>query len=201
MSEDLPPSKDQPVRPARRPVRVCLDLNVWVADLLGARLGHTGTACQALVAAVRRGRSSLGPVQLVVSWGMLTRLREVLEDKLHVRREAADPYLAAIVGYARLGPAGDLPYVVLGGAGVMPLRDAEDAHVLDVALAAGADYLVTANFDDFVTYRTTILAPGRIAAVPDAGGRLLVAHPFDAAGWLRGGRVTLPDPLEPPPTE
>lgn len=84
----------------------------------------------------------------------------------------------------------------------MPLRDAEDAHVLDVALAAGTDYLVTANFDDFVAYRTTtVLTPGRVAVVPHAGGRLVVAHPFEAAAWLRAGRGTLPAPLEPPPAE
>ncbi|MGH7719806.1 MAG: PIN domain-containing protein [Gemmatimonadaceae bacterium] len=175
-------------------IRVCLDLNVWCAELLATRKGLADTACQLLVVVARRGACSLGPTQLVVSWGMLTRVRKVLETDWRVPRTVVDPYLAAIVGYARLGPARTAPLVPLGGTGVMPIRDPEDAHVLDTAIAGSADFLVTANFDDFLTYRSRELSPKRIAVLPHPAGQLVVAHPFQMAEWVRTGRVTLPKP-------
>lgn len=169
-------------------LRVCLDLNVWVANLLATRLGRSDTAAQSCAAAAQRGLCALGRVQLVISWGMVTRLRAVLEDRLAIPRETADPYLAALVASARVGPPG-APLIVLGGTGAMPIRDAEDAHVVDVAIAGRADLIVTANFVDFLTYRTVVLRPNRLAVLPHAAGQIVVAHPAEVAAWLRTGQT------------
>ena len=64
------------------------------------------------------------------------------------------------------------------------MRDLKDAHVLDTAFAAKTDLLVTANFDDFIMAKTRVVEDGKVAVVETASGRLVLAHPFKAAGWL-----------------
>jgi len=179
---------------AGRPVRLCLDLNIWVADLLATRAGRTDTACQTLVGAVRRGTCQLGPVQLVMSWAMLTRLRAVLEDKLGLPPRDVELYTAAIRQYAELGPEPAFLLLVLGGTGVVPLKDEEDARVLDTAVAGRADYLATLNLKDFVTYRSRVPKPGRIVLVPYVGesgahAELVVTDPREIATWARTGQA------------
>lgn len=173
-----------------RPLRVCLDLNVWAANLLARERGRTGTAARACVLAMRgRGEeTALGSLRLVVSWGMLTRLGTVLERKLGRSPPATQAYLAQIAALARVSSPG-APLVVLGGTGVMPVRDAEDAHVVDVAIAGRAEVIVTGNFADFVSYRTEVVEPGRVAMIEHAAGRVVIAHPAEFAGWVRGGGV------------
>lgn len=61
---------------------------------------------------------------------------------------------------ARVGMLG-APLIVLGGGGAMPVRGAEDAPVVDVAVAGCADVVVTGNFADFVSYRTDVVRAGR----------------------------------------
>jgi hypothetical protein len=166
--------------------RLCLDLNVLVADLLAAREGRTGTAASAVVDAVRRGECPLGPVALVISWGMLGRLEQVLCHKLGIEAATAQARCRQLARYARHGPS-----LTLGGTGVLPLRDVEDQHVLETALAGRADWLVTADFRDFAEpFRTRtplrVMVPGRLAVHDAADGRrLLIAHPATAAAWLR----------------
>jgi hypothetical protein len=111
-------------------IRLCLDLNIWCAALLAARKGRTDTSCQMLVGIVRLGYCSWGDVSLVISWGMLNRLRYVLERDLKVNPTTADNYIQTITEYALLSPT-----LTLGGTGVVALRDSEDAHVLETALA------------------------------------------------------------------
>ncbi len=173
---------------------MCLDLNVYCAYLRGVQKGHTETAAQALVAAVRAGDSALGPIQLVVSWGMLNRLRKVWEIDWGVARADADQLLAAIAGYAALGPNAEPPHLMLGGTGLIALRDTEDAHVLDVAVAGRANLLVTSNFADFVGYRTDVREENRIAIHDASNHRVVIVHTFRAAQWLREGRVVVPGP-------
>jgi hypothetical protein len=191
---------------SRSVLHLCLDLNVWCAAFLADRKGVAGTASQTLVAAARGGSSGSVPVQLVVSWGMLTRLRKVFEVDWCVSRPTTDTVIEAIAGYARLGPLGMAPHLTLGGTGLLPMRDEEDAHVVETALAGGAHLLVTANFDDFIECKGRVLETGRIALVETAAARLVVAHPFPAALWLREGifpdaetvlRLT-PSPTPPP---
>ncbi|MBF0306585.1 MAG: PIN domain-containing protein [Alphaproteobacteria bacterium] len=173
-------------------LNLCLDLNVWCAAFLADRRGADDTAAQSLVRIARTGRAEGMPVQLVISWGMLTRLRKVLEIDWRVPRPTVDPIIEAIAGYARLGAVAAAPHLTLGGMGLFPIRDIEDAHVIETAIAGNAQLLVTANFDDFVTTKSRIVEPGRIAVVETATTRLVVAHPFRAAAWL--GRGLFPDP-------
>ncbi len=173
---------------ALRHLNLCLDLNIWCAAYLADKKGARQTAAQSLVATVRTGQStSTMTVQLVISWGMLGWLRKVFEVDWGVRRQTVDPVIEAIASYARLGPMGMAPYLTLGGVGLMPMRDEEDAHVVETALAGRAHLLVTANFDDFVTTRSRILEPGKVGIVETATARLVVAHPYRAATWLREG--------------
>ena len=143
--------------------RLCLDLNVWYAAYRADSLGHEGTAAQTLVRVARLGHCALGPTQIVISWGMLDRLRTALEENLRPAPAELDAQIDNIVMFARPGAAGHAPFILLGGTGLMPLRDAEDAHVLDTAVAGDAHVLATFNFKDFVSYRTRIVEPGRIA--------------------------------------
>jgi predicted nucleic acid-binding protein len=174
-------------------LRLCLDLNIWCAAFLADRDGRQNTSAQLLVDAVRSGHCPLGPVQLVVSWGMLDRLRKVFVTDWQVDRATTDQLMEAIAHYSQLGPDATGPLLTLGGAGIMPLRDAEDAHVLDTAIAGDADLVATANFKDFLTRSADVLVPNRLARLQHPKGRLLIAHPFTLRSWFLAGRVELPD--------
>ena len=173
------------------PLRLCLDLNVWCARFLGRSHGRTNTASYVLVEAVRNGASSLGTVQLVISWGMVNRLRNVLERDMRASPSDIDNYLAEIIDYAQLGAAAG-PSLTLGGTGLLPLSDEEDAHVIDAAIAAETDILVTANIRDFLPRHVEILTPGRLARVRHVKGELLIVHPYTARDWLMAGSIALP---------
>lgn len=180
--------------PEDRPLRVCLDLNVFVADLLARREGREDTAVRVLVDGVARTATPLGRLQLVISVEMLNRLRSVLEGLLGVSPAAVETYVGAVTRYARSGPSGQPPLLVLGGTGVLPVPDREDAHVLETAVAGRADLLVTADMDDFAFSDTTALETNRVLRFRRGDHDLVIAHPFRAARWLRKGRVVLPDP-------
>lgn len=187
------PPMDGDALSERRPLRICLDLNVFVASLLATERGRRDTAAQSLVESVRRGDSALGPIQLIISWGMLNRLGKVLERDLHVPHERMSLYLQAIAAYAALGPERLDPLLTLGGTGIIPMRDEEDRHVLETASAGGADLIVTSNLGDFAIREMEILEAGRVLAYQGRRGRVVIAHPFRAAEWLRHGRISLPE--------
>lgn len=177
-------------------LRVLLDVNVWVANLLAASRGRRDTAVQKIVAAVtggrwdRHGRS----VQLVVSHEMLETLEIVLRRK-GIAAGSAAAYADAVIGIMRFGPDELDPYLVLGGREQFAVPDAEDAGVLATAFAARTDLLVTDNLKDFVTREaqranTTVVRTS-------AGERqlyalrhrrsdrdMIVAHPLDVAAWV-----------------
>ena len=167
--------------------RICLDLNVWVAALLSKAKGRSDTACQFLVDSVLRGVTGFGPTQLVVSWGMIDRLSQVL-TRLGFGREAVETIVAEIALAARIGPVGLSPLLVLGG-GMMPLRDVEDAHVLETAIAGKARLIATANFQDFMMYGNRIVEPGRIAVAVRTERDVVIALPSIVAGWMRAGEI------------
>ncbi len=171
--------------------RVCIDLNVLCAAILADARGRADTASQTVLNAVRRGGSPLGEMQLVISWSMLNTLRRVLLTRFPLSPQAVEAAVSAIAGLARTGPHADGPHLLLGG-GVQPLRDVEDAHVMDVALAGRADLIVTNNFKDFVAYRTDVRVPERIAVHSTADARVVVAQVFAAAEWFRQGRIDIP---------
>ncbi len=106
----------------------------------------------------------------------------------------------AVEASATWGIVGDLPYAVLGG-GARPLIDFEDQAVLDMAVAGGADMLLTNTMADFT--------PGARAGIDadvmrrDSAGQadvLLFRHPrlphglvvasvFAARAWLHYGET------------
>lgn len=176
-------------------LRVCLDLNIWCAAFIADRRGRQGTSAQMLTEAVREGHCPLGPVQLIVSWGMLDRLRKVFVHDWRVDPETTNRLIEAITRCAALGPDGVGPALTLGGAGLMPLADPEDAHVLDTAIAGDADIVATANIRDFLTRGAAVLEPGLLASLRrPKGRRLLIAHPFTMRRWFLTGRIELPAP-------
>jgi predicted nucleic acid-binding protein len=177
--------------PAGRTLRVCVDLNVWVSSILADARGRRGTATQVIVDAIRF-RGPLGPLQLVISWGMLDRLRLVLERKLEFSPPAVDLALSAITGLALHGPDAEPPHLLLGGTGLVALEDREDAHVLDVALAGRADLLITSDFKDFLSYRKAVRSPGQIAIHTSATAQVVIVHTFTAAEWIRRGEIIIP---------
>ncbi len=134
-------------------LRLCLDLNVWCAALISTRRGRKSGSSPVLVEIVRRGMCPTGAVQLVISWGMLGRLQQVYCRDLAVDPVDAANYVRAIATLAAHGPADDPPYLVLGGTGIAALRDEEDAHVLDVAIAGRAHLIATTDLGDFAGYR------------------------------------------------
>jgi predicted nucleic acid-binding protein len=172
-------------------LRVCLDLNIWCAALLEDGKGRENTASQSLVAMIRQGTCLSQPVQLVISWGMLNRLRKVLNQDLKVSAQTADAYLGAIAAYAHLGALGASPQLTLGGTGVISLRDTEDGHVLETAIAGRTDFLITANFKDFITKNTAVVALDRYAIHQSPDGTVHIVHPYLMMEWLRTGK--LPD--------
>jgi predicted nucleic acid-binding protein len=174
---------------AQQVLRLCLDLNVWIGDLLARRSRPRGlriTAGRRLVQAAMDGRFEGIPVQTVVSWGMLNRLRSVLSG-LAVDNAMGNMLIDSIIGSATLGPEGSAPYLLLGGAGVLAMHDEEDRHVLEVARATRAHVLATANFRDFSTKDSEILLADRVCIDPSPNWDVVVALPQEVAGWLRRG--------------
>jgi predicted nucleic acid-binding protein len=162
-------------------LRLCLDLNIWVAALLADRKGRINTGSQYLVEIVRSGYSPVGAVSLIISLGMLDELKSVIVEHLGLSIETADAYVSAIEEYAKLGAQ-----LTLGGTGVIGLRDIEDAHVLETAIAGRADFLVTANFKDFIVDRDTkIEIPARHAIYYSSAHSLQIVHPYLMIEWIR----------------
>lgn len=167
-------------------LRICLDLNIWCAALIADAKGRQETACQILVRIVRQGKCSLGTVNLVISWGMLNRLQQVLQTnpKLSVLRDDAVTYTNLISTYAKLSPQ-----LTLGGTGVLPLRDEEDRHVLETSLAGKADILVTANFADFLVKDVQIIQNNQHAIYFSSEHKFHIVHPFLMIKWLNQGYI------------
>jgi hypothetical protein len=130
-------------------------------------------------------------VQLIISWGMINRLRKVYVQDLGISSNIAETLLSAIVGYAAVGPSGISPTLTLGGTGIVPLTDTEDAHVLETCLAGQAHILVTANFKDFLSNDTEVLEAECVALYHHPSGDLLIAHPYKMADWFKAGQVLL----------
>lgn len=150
--------------PGRARLRVCLDLNVFVAAEIALAKGHRATTPLRLQQACREGR-----FDLVVSHAMLERLTAVLRrPPLNLSVELATERVELIAELAALGNL-----LVVGG-GVMPLRDVEDRGVLEAALAGRADYLATYNLDDFAAATEHDPETGFLR-VRD----LLILHPAD----------------------
>lgn len=169
-------------------LRLCLDLNVFVADLLSRRARDRRSAASFLVEAVREGHCPVGPVQLVVSLGMLDRLQSVLMTRPGADADVVQRVVDGVAAIAANGPSWDAPYLVLGGVGVVPVRDVEDRGVLEVAVAGRAHLLVTSNLQDFVIgpSRASFMSED-VLAYDRPHGYLIITTPGIAARWLRSG--------------
>jgi hypothetical protein len=186
------------------PFRLCVDLNVWIGNFLAIANGLRGTASQFIIDAIQNGRSGVGPIQLIVSHTMLSRLVDVLMRK-GAGLDSAAQFISLIEHMSRLGPSCDFPHVVLGG-GFFPTQDArmqirdpydpaahsppydpEDGRVIDTAIAARAHALVTANLRDFTERHDTVISPGRVHIRHTANHELYVVHPKEMVVWLRTG--------------
>ena len=161
--------------------RWCLDLNVWCAALLADIKENQDSACQSLVEIVRNGGFDSGEVQLILSWGMLNRLHAVLV-RLGIDENNALGYIDVIRAYGNLSPS-----LTLGGTGIIPLQDEEDRHVLETALAGNADFLITANFKDFLGKETQMLISERHYRYSAPDQLLEIVHPYLMMEWIRTG--------------
>jgi predicted nucleic acid-binding protein len=154
-------------------IKICLDLNIWCAALLAERKNRENTACQNLVEIIRTGECSRGKTELIISWGMLNRLEKVLIKDLKISPNAVQLYLKSIKSYTQLSPQ-----LTLGGTGIIPLHDTEDAYVLETALAGKAEILVTANFKDFITKDTKIIIDNKHGIYQSANQKCQIIHPY-----------------------
>lgn len=192
---------EESARHAREPdvIRLCLDVNVWVGHYLTmSRRPRAPGAMSGLARAVFAGACGAGQIQLVVSHAMLNTLELVMrrfDDLAPVAHMARDQVEAA----AGSGLLGEPPSIILGGTAAYPLLDEEDAAVLNTAMAARADLLVTANMADFIRgpkarTETKILVPGGrspacvLLSHPKLPGGLLIATPSESAAWLLRGK-------------
>jgi predicted nucleic acid-binding protein len=179
-------------------IRLCLDVNVVIAHALtlaGARPGGSATE---LVEIASEMRCPAGPVQLVMSWEMVATLERVLL-RLGIKSDDALSLPNLLVKLMRVGPDPVDPYLVPGGGRALPMRDLEDAGILASAIAARVDLLVTNNLDDFVIKdgvrvdTRSIHRGGKrrqlyaLCYERNDGVAIVIAHPIDAAEWLRSG--------------
>jgi predicted nucleic acid-binding protein len=182
---------------------IVLDVNVWVANTLASARGRDGTSCQVLVEQAIIGQCRLGPLVSRISLPMLDTLQSVLEQELGI---AADLAEAARNVAEEAGSMPLAPLLVLGG-GNLPMKDKEDLGVLETAIAAGADILVTGNMKDFTPGRRAAIDADivrtrqgvpdvlrvRNAKLPDG---LIVTTPYAAKAWLIDGHAPPPGVLD-----
>jgi hypothetical protein len=195
-----------------RVLRLALDINVLVADVLSRGKGRRGAASTMLVDAVRDGTCSAGPVQLVTSLPIIENFASVLRRHFGYTASEAAEKAWLLEQYTMEGPMPDHPYLTVG-AGYIPfeteieLRQAveafankadagklfnevrDDRYVLETALAGRADILITANIDDFVRGPALQLERDDVVLYPFAGRTLVIATPAFTAYWLRQGIV------------
>jgi predicted nucleic acid-binding protein len=158
-------------------MRVCADLNVWIAAQLARRDRHEGTTSQRIEQWLTDGDGVLGPVQLVVSWPMLDQLAQVLTHGFGVSAQDAREYVDALAQVAQAGSMGFAPADTLGDPGVIDVRDPVEPLALQTAFAGQADVLITANFAAITDPSFTVLVPDSSGALVRDGHRLRVVHP------------------------
>jgi predicted nucleic acid-binding protein len=172
-------------------LRICLDLNIWCAALLAESKGRQNTSAQCLVSIVREGTCLMQPVQLVISWGMLNRLRKVLVEDWQISMPTAELYLDTIMAYAELGAMNQSPQLTLGGTGILPMSDIEDGHVLETAIAGQAHILVTANLKDFRFKDVELILGDRHARYKRGEQIINIVHPYLIMDWIRGNEIPI----------
>lgn len=186
-------------------LRVLLDVNIWVSNLIATERGRQGTAVQKIVSAVASGAWGRDGrrVQLVISHEMLHTLATVLL-RLGARSDSVEAYTDAIRSIMSFGPDELDPYLLLGGREQFAMQDREDAGVLATAFSAKADLVVTDNLKDFASADALRLDTRVVRSSTGSrqlyalrhrqpGADVVVAHPFDVAEWLDSGVDFQPD--------
>ena len=182
-----------------RPVRVLLDVNVYVGNIMAYDLGHRGTATQTLVSMVSGQKWGIDDrAQLVISFEMIDTLETVLRRK-GFNEGRIRAYTGSLMDIMRYGPDLLDPYLILGGEERFAISDVEDAGVLATAFGAGVDILVTDNLGDFISKDATVIDT-QVVHSRSSGQRslqalryqigvsdLIIAHPFDVMRWIRLG--------------
>jgi PIN domain len=195
-----------------RVLRLAVDINVFVADILAQRRGFRGSAATMIATAVRDGSCPAGPVQLVTSVPIIENYANVLHRHLGYSSEDAEAKAWMLSEYAIDGPVPESPRVVVG-AGYIPFETEEqlqqsitqqagtagtgklfdeirdDRYVLETALAGRADILVTGDVHGFSKGSAIKLRRGDIVLFPFGGRRLVIGNPAFVAYWLRQGVI------------
>ena len=116
-----------------RAIRLALDINVFVADILSRRHSRRSTASTRIVDAVRDGMCPAGPVQLITSLPIIENFASVLRRRLGYSSEDAAEKAWILEQYAREGAMPSRPYLPVAS-GHIPfetedqLRQAIAAH-------------------------------------------------------------------------
>jgi len=195
-----------------RTIRLALDINVLIADILAAGQGRRNTAATLLVEAVRSGICPAGPVQLVTSLPVIENYANVLHRRLGYAAAAADDRAWILQQYALEGPFAEPPYLVVGS-GYIPFETEEqlrqsiashlsrpevdklfhevqdDRYVLETALAGRADILVTADVAGFAKGPAVRFQRNDVVLFPFVDRTLVIAAPRFATYWLWQGIV------------
>ncbi|MBV9427107.1 MAG: PIN domain-containing protein [Bradyrhizobiaceae bacterium] len=191
-------------------LRLAIDINVLVADILSAGKGLRNTAASALVEAVRTGTCPAGPIQLVTSLPIIENYANVLVRRLGYDAADADEKAWILQQYALAGPMPGYPYLSVGS-GYIPFETEEglrqsianhlgrpeadklfheiqdDRYVLETALAGRADILATADLAGFTKGPAIQFERNDVLLFPFAEHTLVIATPRFVVYWLSQG--------------
>ena len=203
-----------PAVTTERAIRLTLDINVFIADILSTEVGRRNTAASFLVEAVRTGTSPAGPVQLVTSLPIIENYANVLSRRLGYGAVAAEERAWILQQYALEGPMPDHPYLSVGG-GYIPFETEvewrrsiadhvgrseadklfheiqDDRYVLETALVGRADILATADVAGFAKGPAVRFERDDVLLFPFAGRTLVIASPRFVVYWL--SQAIVPD--------
>jgi hypothetical protein len=194
-----------------RLIRISLDINVLVADLLGTIKGRKGTAARYLVDAVRNGECDAGPAQLITSVPVIENWANVLMRLFNYDKDSAEETAWLLHDYALEGPLALRPSIIVG-AGHIPFASEEeelaaarthlnassaklfdeitdDRHVLLGAIGGEADLLATNDVDDFHRGPAQSFSGRDVMLFPTAASSLVIGRPSFLAFWLRQGVI------------
>ena len=194
-----------------RVVRITLDINVLVADILSRGKRRRASAASRVVEAATSGRCAAGPVALVTSLPIIENYADVLRRRLGYDSETAQEKAWLLEQYAREGAVPTNPFVPVA-TGYVPFETEADAwpaaaahlrrddgklfdetrddrYVLETALVGGADLLVTCDVGDFRRGPAVRFQRDDVLLFPLADRTLVICSPAFAAYWLGQGIV------------
>lgn len=96
-----------------RAIRICLDINVLLADLPGTITGRKSTASRYLVDAGRKGECDAGPVQLITSVPVIENCATVLIRRFNFDRDSAEKTAWLLQDYTLEGPLAVPPSIMV----------------------------------------------------------------------------------------